>query len=196
MGSVTWDWTLFEWLNFDGPQWLDVVMTKISGVAIWVPLYLLIIYMVWRRYSWRGLLAFAVAIGVAIGVADVVSGVFKHQGIFANLLPSFPARPRPMYTPEGLEFFANGYFTGNRFGTVSGHSATIVAIALLSSLVIERQWFTILMLVVAILVCYSRIYLSCHFPQDILLGAIVGVLSALCGVLIFRLLRRCFGTKK
>lgn len=155
MGSVTWDWSLFEWLNFDGPQWLDIAMTWISGVAMWLPLYLLIIYMVWRRYSWRGVLLFAVAIGVAIGIADMVSGVFKHQGIFANLWSSFPARPRPMHTAEGLEFFTNGYYTGNRFGTVSGHSATIVAIALLSSLIIERRWFAVVMSVVAILVCYS-----------------------------------------
>ena len=151
--------------------------------------------MVWRRYSWRGLLAFAVAMGVAIGLADIVSGIFKHQGILADLWPSFPARPRPMHTAEGLEFFTNGYYTGNRFGTVSGHSATIVAIALLSALVIKRGWFTALMAVVATMVCYSRIYLACHFPQDILLGAFVGVLSALCGVWLFQLLRRLFGER-
>ena len=189
MESVTWDWGLFEWLNFDGAPWLDVVMTKISGIAIWVPLYLLIIYMVWRHYSWRGLLAFAVAIGVAIGLADIVSGIFKHQGILADLIPSFPARPRPMHTAEGLEFFTNGYYTGNKFGTVSGHSATIWAIALLSAIVLKRKWFTALMMVVALLVCYSRIYLACHFPQDILLGAGVGVISALCGVELFQVLK-------
>ena len=189
MNNVTWDWCFFEWLNFDGPQWLDMVMTKISGLAIWMPLYLLIIYMVWRRYSWRGLLAFAVAIGVAVGLADIVSGIFKHQGILADLLPSFPARPRPMHTAEGLEFFTNGYYTGNKFGTVSGHSATIWAIAILSAMVLRRKWFTLLMIVVALLVCYSRIYLACHFPQDILLGAGVGVISALCGVGLFHLVK-------
>ena len=196
MESVTWDWRLFEWLNFDGPQWLDMAMICVSGIAMWLPLYLLIIYMVWRRYSWRGLLAFAVAIGVAIGVADIVSGIFKHQGMLADLLPSFPARPRPMHTADGLEFFANGYYTGNRFGTVSGHSATIVAIALLSASVIGRRWFTVLISVVAVSVCYSRIYLACHFPQDILLGAVVGVLSGLCGVLLFRLLQRILDKRK
>ena len=196
MSSVTWDWTLFEWLNFDGPEWLDMAMTKISGIAMWMPLYLLIIYMVWRRYSWRGLLAFAVAIGVAIGLADIVSGIFKHQGILADVWASFPARLRPMHTPEGLEFFTNGYYTKNLYGTVSGHSATIWAIALLSAAVIKRRWFTTLMVAVAILVCYSRIYLACHFPQDILLGAMVGVLSALSGVWLFRLLWRLFDKKK
>lgn len=189
MSSVTWDWTLFEWLNFDGPQWLDSAMTTISGIKVWVPLYLLIIYMVWRRYSWRGLLAFVVAMGIAVGMADIVSGIFKHQGIFADLWASFPARLRPMHTPQGVEFFANGYHTGNLYGTVSGHSATIWAIALLSAMIIRRRWFTVLMMVVALLVCYSRIYLACHFPQDILLGAAVGVISALCGAGLFHLVK-------
>lgn len=190
MNSITWDWRLFELLNFDGPAWLDRAMIMVSGFRIWLLLYILIIYLVWRRYSWRGLLAFVVAIGVAIGMADVVSGIFKHQGIFADLWASFPARLRPMHTPEGLEFFTNGYHTGNLYGTVSGHSATIWAIALLSAIVLKRKWFTALMIVVALLVCYSRIYLACHFPQDILLGAGVGVLSALCGVGIFNLLKK------
>ena len=142
--------------------------------------------MVWRRYSWRGMLAFAVAIGVAVGLADIVSGIFKHQGILADLLPSFPARPRPMHTTEGLEFFTNGYYTGNKFGTVSGHSATIWAIAILSAMVLRRKWFTLLMIVVALLVCYSRIYLACHFPQDILIGATLGIASGLVGYWVFK----------
>ena len=189
MNSITWDWGLFEMLNFDGPEWLDTALKIISGIKVWIPLYILIIYMVWRRYSWRGLCAFVVAMGVAIGMADIVSGIFKHQGILADVWASFPARLRPMHTPEGLEFFSNGYYTGNLYGTVSGHSATIWAIALLSAATIRRKWFTTLMVVVALLVCYSRIYLACHFPQDILLGAGVGVLSGLCGLVIFNFIK-------
>lgn len=188
MNDIRWDWGLFEMLNFDGPAWLDSAMIAVSGIKMWIPLYILIIYKVWRRYGWRGIVALLVAMGVAIGISDIVAGIFKHQGVFANLLPDFPARLRPMHS-EGLDFAANGYYTGYVNGTVSGHSATIWAIALLSAAVIKRRWFTTLMVAVAILVCYSRIYLACHFPQDILLGAGVGVLSALCGVGLFHLVK-------
>lgn len=175
-------------LNFDGPAWLDSAMIAVSGIKMWIPLYILIIYIVWRRYGWRGIVALLVAMGVAIGISDIVAGIFKHQGVFANLLPDFPARLRPMHS-EGLDFAANGYYTGYVNGTVSAHSATIWAIALLSAAVIKRRWFTMLMVAVAILVCYSRIYLACHFPQDILLGAGVGVISALCGEGLFHLVK-------
>lgn len=187
MNSITWDWALFEALNFDGPAWLDTLMQLASGIKIWTPIYLLIIYMVWRRYSWRGVVAMLVAIGVAIGFADIVSGIFKQQGLLGGLWPEFPARLRPMYT-EGVEAFTNGYGRAALCGSVSGHAATIVAIALLSSLVISKRWFTLVIWFVALLVCYSRIYLACHFPQDILLGTLLGLLSALIGWYLFKLL--------
>jgi undecaprenyl-diphosphatase len=186
MNNITWDWGLFEFLNFDGPAWLDSTMTKASGMMMWIPLYVLIIYLVWRRYSWRGIIAFFVALGAAILIADLVAGIFKHQGPLKDLWASFPARLRPMHTTEGVDFATNGYYTHNLYGTVSGHTSTIVAIALLSSVVVRREWFTALMICVALLICYSRIYLACHFPQDILLGATVGIVAGLIGVTIFR----------
>lgn len=185
MNDIKWDWSLFEAINFDGPMWLDSAMIAISGIKMWIPLYLLIIYMVWRNYGWRGAVALLVALAVAIGIADIVAGVFKHQGVLANLLPEFPARLRPMYS-EGLDFVSNGYKAGHINGTVSAHTSTIVAIAMLSIYSVRRVWFTIAMLFIALLICYSRIYLACHFPQDILLGACVGVLSGLCGIWLFR----------
>lgn len=186
MNNITWDWGLFEFLNFDGPAWLDSTMTKASGMMVWIPLYVLIIYLVWRRYSWRGIIAFIVALGAAILIADLVAGIFKHQGPLKDLWASFPARLRPMHTPEGIDFATNGYYTKNLYGTVSGHTSTIVAIALLSSVVVRREWFTALMVCVTLLICYSRIYLACHFPQDILLGATVGIVAGLIGVVLFR----------
>lgn len=186
MNNITWDWGLFEFLNFDGPTWLDSTMTKVSGMMVWIPLYVLIIYLVWRRYSWRGVITFFVALGAAILIADLVAGIFKHQGPLKDLWASFPARLRPMHTPEGIDFATNGYYTKNLYGTVSGHTSTIVAIALLSSVVVRREWFTALMVCVTLLICYSRIYLACHFPQDILLGATVGIVAGLIGVTIFR----------
>ena len=176
MNDIRWDWPLFEMLNFDGPAWLDSFMTLVSGVKMWIPLYILIIYMVWRNYGWRGIVALLVAMGVAIGVADITAGIFKHQGILANLLPEFPARLRPMFS-EGLDFASNGYRTGNLNGTVSGHTSTIVAITKLSIYAIRRKWFSIAKPIIALLICYSRIYKACHFPLDILLGLAVGLIS-------------------
>lgn len=185
MNGTTWDVALFEALNFDGGKAMDSFMSAVSGVAMWLPLYALILYMVWRRYSWRGLLLFVVAAAVAMGLADVIAGVFKHSGPLKDVWASFPARPRPMWS-DGIENIHVPSYEHGEFGTVSAHAATIISLALLSAMVVQRRWLTVVMIVVSLLYCYSRIYLACHFPQDILLGAGVGAFTGLLSVAMFR----------
>ena len=64
---------------------MDAVMSAISGVVVWVPLYLLIIYMVWRNYSWRGLLLFLIVVALSMGLADMFAGIFKHTGLLKDV---------------------------------------------------------------------------------------------------------------
>jgi undecaprenyl-diphosphatase len=184
MNNVTWDWGLFEALNFDGGGFMDTLMTAISGVLMWLPLYALIIYIVWRRYSWRGVIALVVAIGIAMGLADVIAGIFKHSGPLKHLWEEFPVRLRPMFNTLLNDVHVVSFKHGE-FGTVSAHAATIVSLAVLTTKIIRLRWFTWLMIGVSVLICYSRIYLACHFPQDILIGATLGVGSGLVGYWIF-----------
>ena len=185
MNHTTWDYPLFEVLNFDGGATLDSLMSAISGIVMWIPLYLLILYMVWRRWSWRGVVALILAVALAIGLADLLAGIFKHSGPLKNLWPDFPARLRPMFS-EGLSDVNIPSTNHGRYGTVSAHAATIVSLSIISAYAIHRRWFSWLIAMVAIAICYSRIYLACHFPQDILLGAALGVITATLGILVFR----------
>lgn len=195
------DQRLFLLLNFDGgPVW-DRVMLAVSGTTMWIPLYVLILWLVWRRAGWRGTLTFLVLMAAAVGLADMVAGIFKHTGVLGRLLPDLEPRLRPMFTPslEGLDIPPDSLAAirraalpgdwavhvppgavAGRYGTVSAHASTIVALALLSAAVIRRRWFTILVTLCALLICYSRIYLAKHFPMDILWGALLG--AALGGV--------------
>nr|MBR2111324.1 phosphatase PAP2 family protein [Alistipes sp.] len=185
MNHPTWDYPLFEVLNFDGGATLDSLMSAISGIVMWIPLYLLILYMVWRRWSWRGVVALILAVALALGLADLLAGIFKHSGPLKNLWPDFPARLRPMFS-EGLSDVNIPSTNHGRYGTVSAHAATIVSLSIISAYAINRRWFSWLIALVAIAICYSRIYLACHFPQDILLGAALGVVTATLGILVFR----------
>lgn len=171
------DYPLFLWLNFDGGAVMDKAMLLASTPAVWVWLYVIILYMVWRKNGWRGIIIFLVAAALAVTLGDMISGIFKHTGVLKNLLPSFPARLRPMYTPE-LEGMVNNILRqGGQYGTVSGHAATMVSMAVLAIPAVGRRWFTVLMTAVVLVICYSRIYLAYHFPIDIALGAVTGLVS-------------------
>ncbi len=172
----TFDYDLFLALNFDGGAGMDAVMGVCSAPAAWAWLYILILWLVWRRTGWRGVLLFVAAAALALGLADMTAGIFKHTGPLKSLWPAFPARLRPMHTPE-LEGLVHAVREGGRYGTVSAHAATMTALAVLSVPVVRRRWFTAMMAAVVVLICYSRIYLAYHFPADILLGAAVGAVT-------------------
>ena len=75
------DQRLFLLLNFDGgPVW-DRVMLAVSGTTMWIPLYVLILWLVWRRAGWRGTLTFLVLMAAAVGPADMVAETYKHHGL-------------------------------------------------------------------------------------------------------------------
>lgn len=203
----TFDHNLFLTLNFDGGAWMDRLMLAISGTAMWIPLYLLIFFLVWRNYGWKSLLLFVVLLAAAMGVADIVAGIFKHSGPLGDLLPNFTPRWRPMFEPvlEGYDIApeslkslrASGLLentvvhvpveaVGGRFGTVSAHASTTCALCYLAVRVVRRRWFTILMVACTLLICYSRIYLAKHYPMDIAWGALLGLLLGWLGAWIFR----------
>ena len=156
------DHQLFLALNFDGGPVLDRLMLIVSGTTMWLPLYALILWLVWRRDGWRNVIVFTVLMVAALVLSDMVSGIFKHNGVLGGLLPDFEPRWRPMFTPalEGLdiapdslrvlrrlspeELAAAGYSgewtvhvpveaVSGRYGSVSAHAATIVALALFAA---------------------------------------------------------------
>ncbi len=171
---MTWDYNLFLWLNFNGGALMDSLMLFVSGKLSWVVLYMLILWLVGRKHGWRGALLALVVIGCAVGISDIIAGIFKHSGLLKNLWPSFPVRLRPMHTPE-LDEMMHVIRLGGRYGTVSAHAATATSIGYIVTQIIDKRWFSWVMWTQVALVCYSRIYLASHFPQDIILGVGLGV---------------------
>ena len=185
----TFDYDLFLWLNFDGGATLDAIMKAISTPYMWAWLYIMMLYILWKQYGWRKMLIFLLMIVLAVALADMIAGIFKHSGLLQNLWASFPARLRPMHTPE-LQGVIHKVVDGGQYGTVSAHAGTMVALAIISIYAIGKRWFTYLMIASVILICYSRIYLAYHFPFDILLGAMVGGLAGYVGLLGYKILSK------
>jgi undecaprenyl-diphosphatase len=65
---------------------------------------------------------------------------------------------------------------GGRYGFVSSHAANSFNVALLSLLFIKKRWFSVVIIIWASVISYSRIYLGVHYPADVLCGSILGAL--------------------
>lgn len=203
----TFDYGLFLALNFNGGEQLDRAMLTISDTPVWIPLYLLIFWIVGRRYGWRILLLFIVLLFGSMYLADLIAGIFKQSGPLGGLLPDNAPRWRPMFTPalEGLQISPDSLHVlraenriadpvvhvplaavGSSYGTVSSHAATICLLAVEAASAIRRRWFTLLMVACTAVICYARIYLAKHFPIDLLLGAVLGIVIGWITVTIFQ----------
>jgi undecaprenyl-diphosphatase len=169
------DQQLFLFLNsLNNPFW-DKMMHAISGKIIWFPLYLAIL--VWIGYSYKKKFpVIFLFILIAATLADQVS-VQLFKNVFLRL--------RPCHEPalQGLVHLVNGE-CGGLYGFVSSHATNAFNVALLSIMFIRKRWFTISIIIWALIVGYSRIYLGVHYPGDVICGSLVG---ALIGWSVFKL---------
>ncbi|MDL2230429.1 phosphatase PAP2 family protein [Alistipes sp. OttesenSCG-928-L06] len=177
VADYNFDTKLFLDLNGAWGTGWDSFFYTMSGKLIWIPLYLLILFFIYRRWGWKTMLASLVFIGLSVGIADQVCNLFK-DGI---------EKLRPTHTPaiEHLVHTVNGY-RGGLYGTFSAHAATTTAIATFSALVIRRKLFSILIPLWVIVVSYSRIYLGVHFPADIACGMLTGIVIAVGAFALFK----------
>lgn len=181
------DQNLLLALNFDGGWFLDQAMYIVSGKLTWIPFYLIILWIIYDRMGLKALLMSVVTIALLITCADQTATLAK------TYLPKF--RPTH-YEPIAAQVHTVNGYVGGWYGTVSSHAANCFGLALFTSLLIRRRWFSWMMFVWAALVAYSRIYLGVHYPMDILIGTLEGLFWAWLWYRIYRWTERRFFTHK
>ena len=160
------DQQLFLFLNsLHSPFW-DQVMHTVSGRIIWIALYLAILIFLGMKYK-RKFLVILLFIIIAATFSDQASVLVK------NLVQ----RLRPCYEPaiQGLVHLYKEE-CGGRYSFVSSHATNSFDVAFLSLLFIRKRWFTLSIILWALIIGYSRIYLGVHYPGDVIAGSILGVL--------------------
>ena len=166
------DSDLFLFLNGLHVDWLDKVMTLLTDMWIWLPLYLLLIYWTVKQYGKRCWWVFLV-VGLVVLCSDQISShLFKP--LFHRLRPCFNKDFEGIiHLPKGL--------AGGRFGFTSSHAANTFAIAAFVTPVLSkyRPWQAIALFLWAIISSYSRIYIGYHYPGDIVVGSILGIIVGL-----------------
>ena len=179
IGIEAFDSQLFLFLNGWHADWLDPVMVAITAMWPWMPLYGLLLYMVFKQYGKRGW-------WVLLGVAVVI---LCTDQLSAHVCKPLFHRLRPCFNPEldGLVHLPKG-LPGGRYGFVSSHAANTFGVAAFLTPVLRKQWCWIGWMLYgwAFISSYSRIYLGVHYPGDIICGAALGILMGLMAALLIR----------
>jgi undecaprenyl-diphosphatase len=176
------DQTIFLFLNGFHSSFFDAVIYQGTNTRTWIPLYLLLLWLIVRKYRWQALWVILFAC-LMILVSDQLSNLFKV----------WVARPRPTYEPGLTAIHTVRGYLGGQYGFYSAHASNNLAIAIYMILVLGSpfRYFSVLIAGWAVLMAYTRIYLGVHYPGDILAGWAAGSLIGWgCGSLCMWFLRK------
>lgn len=169
---------------------LDQFFWYVTKTATWIPLYLLLLYFIWKNY---GIKTTGIFLGMALLMIAIVdsSTTFFFKDTIMRYRPS-----HNLLLEKDLHYFMEDgdKYLGGKYGFFSSHASNNAAIALLSWFFLRKfypnlKW--ILIFSVA-LICLSRIYLTMHYLSDVLCGVVWGILWAF---VFWKLYQRLFVTK-
>lgn len=108
-------------------------------------------------------------LGILLAIANVTAGLITQA--LKRLIFSDVMRPaavlKNLHLVQGVDIHYYNSFP-------SGHTTTAFALFFALALLLDKKWAKCLFFFIAILVGYSRIYLSQHFLSDVLVGSIIG----------------------
>jgi len=159
------DVKLFLFLNSHNSPFFDKFMWFISGKIEWIPLYLALIF--WLFYKFRKKAWIPLSLTILVIALSDLGSVHLFKNVFLRL--------RPSHNPElsSVIHLVNNYH-GGWYGFISSHAANTFGLAVFLSLIYRDRVFAVSIIIWAIIVSYSRIYLGVHYPLDVICGALWG----------------------
>ena len=159
-----------EWDGF----WV-VVTNKFSSI----PLYLFLIWLSYKQFGLKKTVAIVIGCLLVVTLSDQTSQFFKYH--FMRLRPCWDEDIIP-HIRMVLDK------CGGKYSYFSAHAANAMAVAGFFSLVLKSKLpkLPYFLMIWAVFVAYSRVYLAVHFPADILTGLFFGGIYSLIVYGIFR----------
>jgi len=162
--------------SWNSPFW-DEFMWIISGKITWIPLYVILLFLAYRKIGLKASILFLVFVVLTIVIADAIS-VYALKETFQRYRPS-----HHVMLNEKLHYYNQGngnFYTGGQYGFVSSHATNFFVIAWCFTLVFIKTYRKIVyfLFFCALLVCYSRLYLGVHYLSDVIGGALLGTTIA------------------
>jgi len=166
-----WDRRVFHCINrTQNPTMLHAalrMLTHLGGALFTITLTLSVALFAPEPWRTTSLQSFA-----ALAISFLITTLIKHK----------VQRIRPYLALEGVRVGKNPLKDPS---FPSGHSTAIFSI--ITPFLFMGSWVAVLLLVMALIVCISRIYLGLHYPSDCLVGSFVGSMTAVLTVAVINL---------
>lgn len=154
-------------LNSYHTPFLDTFFTYVTELGATVPPVVAVIYLFYKMSgSFYILLSLLINVLLTNGL-KLLFRVPRPKAFFAENHPDIALR-----FVEGMRIYETNGFP-------SGHTSAVFVLMTCIALMSQNRWISLVCCLLAALGAYSRVYLSQHFAEDILLGSAVGISVAL-----------------
>lgn len=156
---------------------LDQMVQILTSGLTWIPLYVMLFFVVMRNNETMG--------QIALVVGSAIFCVLFADGLVDGIIKQLAERWRPSNDPTFKYMFQvvdDIRLKGYSF--CSAHAANTMSLAVFFSLLIRSKMLTITLVIWSLINCWTRLYLGVHYPSDILCGMIIGIIV---GILVYLL---------
>lgn len=159
------DQSVFLYLNNLGNESWDWFWVFITNKWSSIPLYLFLLFLLYLRTGFKATLFTGL----------MIVGLICFTDQFSNLLKNNVQRLRPCQLDLADRSIANC----GRYGFPSAHAFSSMALAIFLGSILKKYYkYSLMFLVVwALFLGYSRIYVGVHYPGDVVVGFSLGTIT-------------------
>ena len=173
------DIELFIFLNNLGTTQWDGFWLFVTNKFTAIPLYLLLLALAVKTVGVKRTLPIIVLVVLLITLSDQTSNYFKSG--FQRLRPCHDETLLGMFRLVKER-------CGGMYSYFSAHASNTMAIAIFFGMLLRNRskLLFIFLIIWAMVVAYSRIYIGVHFPLDVLTGSIIGAFYGFIFYIVFK----------
>ena len=164
------DTELLIFLNNLGNKSWDPLWISITDKFTFLPLFILIIFFLFKKNGTKGLLVILLFISVLI--------LFTDQ--FTNVVKDFTQRLRPCRLDELQGLLRDIDIRCGKYGFFSAHAANSISVTIFIINCVDKsvkKFLRPVLILWVMIFSYSRIYLGVHYPLDTVFGLSFGIFS-------------------
>lgn len=169
------DAELLIFLNNLGNEKWDSFWLTITNQFNWIPLFVIILVLIYIRFGLKKTLFSLLFIAILVAFSDQ----------FTNLIKNTTERMRPCNTAELQEYLRQFSYKPRGYSFWSGHASLSTTFTTFIILLLRSKFkFIYFLILFPIVFGYSRVYLGVHYPGDITVGYLSGIVL---GTLFYKL---------
>lgn len=156
---------------------LDQIVQILTSGLTWIPLYVMLFFVVMRNNETMG--------QIALVVGSAIFCVLFADGLVDGIIKQLAERWRPSNDPT-FKYMVQVVddVRPKGYSFCSAHAANTMSLAIFFSLLVRSKLLTITLVIWSLINCWTRLYLGVHYPSDILCGMMIGIVV---GILVYLL---------